>query len=338
MAAWPRTSKTDFLLRVCHSQWHAILIKLLESPQIQSKFELVLADLRKQKNYYRALIAIFVFAVLGRNLSFEELVDYCGQPVLEAAFRSDAAIRQIIDFVAGEIRVRSSVTSQFILKTVVDPNATLEVLVSLAKTADKLANVSTQSLDLLKSLSRFSNLQSFLPEKGKRGAILRFYESCKGLPHCQSHPLFWLQYAIACTTLEEFVRAEKYFETAYSFADKRSTYDSFQIDNHYARFLITRVIHSQELAEAMPAFRQARKIIFTQIQKERLHFAYRVASTFGQFFATFAPQLKDEEKDEIKRAAKHIVDRIETLPETRQQNRNVEECWRAMQEILNSKL
>jgi hypothetical protein len=338
MAAWSPLSKTDYLLRVCHSQWHAILIKLLDSPQMQSKFEQILADLQKQKNYYQALIAIFVFAVLGRSLSLDDLVDYCGQPVLEAAFRKDAAIREVIDFAAGEVRLRSSVTSQFILKTVADPNATLEVLVSLARTADKLATVSTQSRDVLKSLSRFSNLQSFLPEKGKRGAILRFYESCKGLAHCQTHPLFWLQYAIACTTLEEYVRAEKYFEAAYSFADKFGTYDSFQIDNHYARFLIMRAIHSQEPAQSMPAFREARKIIFNQIQNERLHYSYRVASTFGQFYDAFGPQLNDQEKDEIKRAAKRIADRIETLPEMRQHNRNVEECWRAMQHILNSKL
>jgi hypothetical protein len=209
--------------------------------------------------------------------------------------------------------------------------------VSLARTADKLAAVSTQSFDLLKSFSRFSNLQSFLAEKGKRGAILRYYESCKGLTHCKGNPLFWLQYAIACTVLEEFVRAEKYFEAAYSFADKRETYDSYQIDNHYARFLIMRAIDSQDLAQSMPAFREARKIIFAQIQNERLHYPYRVATTFSQFYDVFRPQMNDQQKDEIKRAAKHIANRIETLPETRQQHRTVEQCWRAMQEILNSK-
>ncbi len=336
-AGWSRTQKIDFLIRVCHSEWHAILIKLLESPQIQSKFEKVFSDLQKQRNYYQTLIAILVFAVLGRSLSFDELVDYCGQPVLETAFKRDAAIREVVDFSLSEVRLRSSVTGQFILKSVADPNSTVEVLVGLARTADKIANVSSQAFDLLKSISRFSNLQSFLPEKGKRGAILRYYESCKGLPHCKTNPLFWLQYAIACTTLEEFIRAEKYFDAAYSFADKRQTYDSYQIDNHYARFLIMRAIHSHELATAMNAFREARKIIFSQIQNERLHYPYRVAKTFGIFYDTFVSEMDSQQKEEIKRAAKHIVSRIETLPEMRQENRIVEECWRAMQQILGSK-
>ncbi len=337
MAAWSKSQKINYVVNTCHSQWHGLLIKIFDSPQMKDKLEQVFGDLRARRNYFQTLIAVLVFGVLGRGLSFDDLVDFCGQPVLETAFKRDPAIREVIDFTASEVRLRSSVTSQFILTNVADPNATVDVLVSMARTADKLAVVSQQSFDLLKSLNRFSNLQGLLPERGRLAAILRYYESSKSLAHCKSNPLFWLQYAIACTVFEEFARAEKYFDAAYSFADKRETYDSYQIDNHYARFLIMRAINSDDPVRAMPAFREARKIIFAQLQNERLHYPYRVARTFGEFFQVFATRMTEAQKEEIKRAAKHISERIEKLPESRRQQRAVEECWRAMQEIVDRK-
>lgn len=98
-----------------------------------------------------------------------------------------------------------------------------------------------------------------------------------------------------------------------------------------------RAIQSKSVDQSMLDFREARKIVFGQIQNERLHYPYRVASTFGQFYDCFASDLSPQQKEEIKRAAKHISDRIESLPEGRQQHRHVEDCWRAMQKILNTK-
>jgi hypothetical protein len=50
----------------------------------------------------------------------------------------------------------------------------------------------------------------------------------------------------------------------------------------------------------------------------------------------FAPSLRDKEKDEIKGTAKTIVERIDKLPEALQKNRNVTDCLKAMQKIVQS--
>jgi hypothetical protein len=173
----------------------------------------------------------------------------------------------------------------------------------------------------------------FFPEKDRGKAVIRYYESTKGLVNTRKHPLFWLHYAIACTVLEEFERAEKYFKTAYSFAEARD-FNAFQIDNHYARFLLMRSIRSKDQGSCMKSFRVARGLIFEQIQTERLFYPFRVATNIAKFYDTFAPLLSVEEKREIARAAKQVVDRIEVLPKERQDQRYVSECRTKMRHVL----
>lgn len=152
--------------------------------------------------------------------------------------------------------------------------------------------------------------------------------------------MFWLQYAIASLVdaekTEEFERAEKYFKTAYSLAEGRDFWDSFQIDNYYARFLLTRAVSLGDASTCMAAFRDARKLIHNQIERERLHYGYRVAALYADFYEKFEPVLQPQHKEEIKRAAKHVCERIEKLPPWRQDQRYVHTCWERLQKILES--
>ncbi len=106
----------------------------------------------------------------------------------------------------------------------------------------------------------------------------------------RKNPLFWLQYAIACTVFEEFDPADKYFDTAYALAETKE-FNAFQIDNHYARFLLMRAIRSKDPANCMKSFRDARKLIFEQIQTERLHYPFSVATNIAEFYDQFAAYL-----------------------------------------------
>lgn len=334
-ASWLSQQKRDYLVRVCASEWHAILIGLFESPQIRSRFEALFDDIQKEQNFHRVLIAILILTVLGKGPSLLALVDLCGPRVLETAFRRDPAIREIIDFSQGEIQLRSSVAGGFILKQIADPNSTIDVLISLARASDKSADVSPYYYDVCKSLARYSNLQHVLPEKDRGKATLQYYESVKDLQSYRSNPLFWLQYAIACLVIEEFERAGRYFDTAYSLAETRNTYDTYQIDNHYARFLLMRSLRRGDVVNCMADFRSARTILFGQMENERLHYPYRVAAVLGDFFSTFANLLKPEDREEIVRAARNISERIGKLPRSRQQNETVDRCRRVMEEIIN---
>ena len=218
------------------------------------------------------------------------------------------------------------------------PSTSLRIMLSLAKLTDRSAHASLFYYGIFKNLVRHSNVQALLPEKDRRRITLAYYESIKGLSHTKMQPLFWLQYAIACLFYEEFERAEKYFETAYALGKDLPYWDTFQIDNHFARFLLTRATSLGDASSCMTAFRGARKIIHNQIEteKERLHYPFRVASLYGDFYERFARVLKPQHKEEIKRAVKHVCDRIEKLPPERQDQRYVHECWEKLEKVLES--
>ena len=333
-AAWSLERKSEFVNRVCRSEWHAILLKVFESPDILSRFQVIFEDVRKQKNYYEQTVAILILAVVNYSPSLNTLVDLCGQKVLESGFRRDPAIREIIDFSSGEVTLRSAAAAEHILKQVVDVNVTLRVLVSLARAADRAASISTEHFNIFRSLMRFGSLQFLLPENDKAKTVLGFYEAIKTLATCRRNPLFWLQYAIACLVIEELDRAQKYFDASYAFAKERAGFDTYQIDNHYARFLLTKAARAADPPQAIQAFRKARTIVFQQIGNERLHYPYRVAIGFTTVYDAFAASWNQAQRDEIARAAKHVADQIERLPKARQEQHYVDDCWIAMNRIV----
>jgi hypothetical protein len=336
-AAWSRARKRQFLDQDCRAEFHAILLKLLESPDILARFSTIFDALNYKKDYYEVVATILVLDVLGAMPRLDVLVNLWGDHILgRAAFRQDGTVRQLLDFNTGRITLRSSVASQFILKRLVDINVLIDVLVHIARQADKLASVSDYYFDLLRELMRFGRLQYLLPESGRRQGIVRYYESIKDLNACRRHPLFWLQYAIACLTMNDLDRAEVYFNTSYSLAEIRSGFDTYQIDNHYARFLLVTAIENNDQNTCMQNFRRARKIVNEQITKERLRYPYRIAAMYADFFECFEGRLSMSDKTEIGRAARFVAERIAKLPEDRQLEKQIVRCRAAMEKVLGS--
>lgn len=332
-AAWSRTRKTNFLKVTCRGEFCAILIKLLESPQIASRFDRILNELNKKHDYYEVVITILILTVIHHVPHIDTLVDIWGQKILDTQFKRNPTISQLIDFSGGQIRLRSAVAAQFVLKKVADVNLIVEALIVMARSIDNIGRVSSIYGNLLRNLMRFTNLQNLFPEQQRRPAIIRYYESIKNLHACRGNPQFWLQYAIACLVLGEYQRSESYFRTAYSLAEARD-YDTFQIDNHYARFLLVTAIDSRDSTKCMLAFRKAREILNEQMKQERMHYPYRVAASYGDFYETFAPMLELAQRDEIAQSATFVAKRIEALPADRRMHRSVSDCYKAMRRIL----
>ena len=131
MAAWGVRRKTEFLMGVCGAEWQGVLLKLLEAPHILSRFEQVFQQLNNKREYYQTLVAILALAVVGYPPSLNDLAALCGPGVLDADFTKNPVVRQFVNLRGGEVRLRSAVTGQFILKRVADPNVTVEALANL---------------------------------------------------------------------------------------------------------------------------------------------------------------------------------------------------------------
>ena len=332
-AAWSKERKIRYLSRYCRSQFNSVLMSLFESPQIASRFDLILQRLNNKREYYEVLLSIMVLAVVQRTPTINLMMDIWGPIITETQFKKNEAVIEFFDFQAEEIRLRSATAAQFILKNVADVNLTVNTLIVMAKAIDKAGKYSDAHRSLLRALMRFSTLQNLLPERQRRPATIRYYEGIKNLFGCQRNPQFWLQYAIACLTLGELDRAEKYFATAYSFASSRN-FDTFQIDNHFARFLLVRAVEIGDADKCMDSFRKARQIIENQIRDQRMQYPFRVARSYRTFYEAFESKLSQTRLEEIIQSAVFVLRRIESLPEDRRQRRDVLECFEDMNRII----
>ena len=332
-AAWSPNRMLDYLRQKCRSQFGSVLMDLFESPQIAQRFERILNGLSQKRDYYEILMSVMILAVVQKSSSINLMIDIWGDTIMGAQFKRNETVREFFDFPAGEIKLRSAIAAQFVLKHVADANITVDTLIRMARAFDVGARFSDLHYGLLRDLMRFSTLQTLLPERQRRPATIRYYEGIKNLDRCRTNPQFWLQYAIACLTLEELDRAERYFDTAYSFASS-GDFGTIQIDNHYARFLLVKATRMADPDTCMGSFRQARQIIERQIKDGRLHYPYRVARSYLGFYEVFESKLDRVRLNEIFEAATFVSKRIQSLPVERRRHRNVEDCLGDMAKIM----
>jgi len=332
-ASWPQLRKHNYLVTHCNREWQSLLVELFRAPQIKDRLDSLVAEIRGEPTYNLVLITILVLAIIDYPATTDILTDLCGEGTLTVGFRRNSTIRELIDFDRDEVVLKSSVTGAFLLKNVSDPEAVLKALIAITKAADKAAGASREYNAILSSLLRFGNAQNFFPQAQSSAFVLRYYESVKELRHCKRYPLFWLQYAMACLFMDDFDRAEKYFASAYSFA-RQTNFKTYQIDNHYARYLLRRSMNDDDPLTAMESFRQAKRLILDQMRRERLRYPYRVASLIGEWFDTYGDRLSTEYRNEVKRAAVLICSRISGLPQVLQEHRDVVDCYKKMQDIV----
>jgi hypothetical protein len=130
-------------------------------------------------------------------------------------------------------------------------------------------------------------------------------------------------------------RAKRYFATSYSLAEERR-WDTFQIDNHYARYLLVRATEDAPFAEAMQLFREARTLINRQIRTDYLHYPYRVAASYQALFDRFQSNFSADEMRELSQAATTVYERIGELPPYRAAHRHVVRCRESMRYIMET--
>ena len=336
IAGGSKEKKTRFLADDCGRQIQGILLKLFDSPVIRDRLTEAASAIRKEPQAEKIAITTFALAILNQRPTVDTITDIWGVDAFtRERVQLNEGLASFIDLSRSSVRVRSTPAAEYLLNHFWKADEVVSVLLEIAFAADRFYRISIKYEQLFKTMMRFSSIQSILPEKGRRDAVIYYYENLKRIDRCKRFPLFWLQYAIGALVIGDLMRASKYFETAYSLAEERQ-WDTFQIDNHFARYLLVRATTEAPFEEAMLLFRQARSLINRQIQDERRHYPYRVASTYQDFFDRFQSEFSDGELNEMSQAAETVSERIEQLPSDRASNKHVRHCKQAMIYIRES--
>lgn len=331
-----RLDKSYFIRINCRGQIHALLLRLLDSPDIGQRLRNLAESLTKNKERYEILLGVCILTLLNQNPSMNSLVDIFGTEIISSSqFRRDPTVKEFIDFAQSEIVVKSPIAAQYILTKATDPAIVVSTMSRMATRIHTISSISQRYQSMFKNFMRFNNVQMVLPSEGKRAAVITYYESIKNLERCKKNPLFWLQYGIASLVIDDLFHSRRYMETAYSYAEDNPEFDTFQIDNHYARLLLFEAIkEDMNVTTAMENFRNARIIINREIIDEKRRYPYKVAANYQPFLDKYRDSLSVGELDEIAMAARDVNQMIGRLSQDRTKHRDVVRCNKAMRYII----
>lgn len=328
----------------CKSSFRLLLLLLLDSPDIKGRFNKLL-DLIKRANesFFDATLLILASNLFDFNLDLDKLIYILDDELINnPSFHNNDSLMEVINFQEHKINVRSSILSQSLLSQQDYQNRLIVLLIKVFKKLDK-RGYDKNNHQILKSLVSFSRLQSVfnLNENSHfKAVVLNFYEEIKNTRFAAKNPFFWLQYAIARLSSRDYAIADKYFQTAYSYAKSNEDFDPFQIDNHYARHILENEIFNGTDETAMERFIKAHNLLSVRTSaSENRHYPIRVAINYGRFYDKFFKNLNDQDKKVFILSCQEIMKKIEEYKlsvEPDRWNKSVQVCENEMIRILTN--
>ncbi len=332
-ASWPAQRKESFLTANCKSQLPFLLLDVLRSQHVTDRFKELIEGASNRHHVEAVLICTFALEVMQFAPRVDHIQELLGNYVNWLSVRSQSNLQPLIDFSGHRINVKSAILASHLLQNVFSAKRVVETLIDMATQAEARRRESVFQ-QIFSSLMRYSQISLVLPEAGRLDSAIAYYEGIKNLPSVRTDPQFWLQYAISCLALGRLDRAERYFKDAYEFAKHRTGYNTYQIDNHYARLLLEKAFIAPTVADAMALVDQARTIIVKQLATEVRHHPYRVALGLFRYYEQFAPRLDTVQKAYFVRLFEEIKRRAESTSGTLRRDRYVTECLQKATDIL----
>jgi tetratricopeptide (TPR) repeat protein len=328
---WGPQRKLQFVARDCSAYLPSVLLDVLESTHITKRYSDLLSQCSNRADLEELLICAFSLEVMAFPPRISHIQELLANRVRWARLRTQSELRAIVDFDANVVRAKSSVLAAHLLRHIFSSKGIVTTLIGMAREAE-VRRRERDFYPIFNGLMRYRNISLLLPQENRLASTVNFYEGIKNLSSSRRNPQFWLQYAIACLAFGKLDRAERYFKDAYSLAP--DGYDTFQIDNHYARLLLEKALLVSSTSDALPLIDEARKIILQQMTKEVRFYPYRVALGLFRCYDRFVPSWTSEQTAYFKRIFQEIKRRCEAISGNLRDNNYVVECLEKSKKAL----
>ncbi|MET0392158.1 MAG: SIR2 family protein, partial [Chitinophagaceae bacterium] len=277
------TEKVSFIKNTCNSNLRSLLLKLIESKAIVDKFKQVIAEIKEQKNYFEAVVLILSTNLFNISLELYQLISILNnEKFRKPNFTQNSAIKELIDFSSGTIKVKSSVLSEMILSKSSNAYSIVQAILKICEQLDYWRDDPTY-VALFREYVSFSNIYSLVKYDSENviNAIDLYFDELRNLNFCRENPHYWLQYAILSIEKGNLNLAKTHFDTAYSYAKKKSRFDTYMLDNQHARLILLNQIDNGNAKTCMSAFREAHQILTSNLSPNRAkYYPYKVAKHY----------------------------------------------------------
>ena len=297
--------RIEYLKKKCNSRFQNILIYLFESTHIIDRFVENIVNINGNSDLRRILILTFISGILELGLNTNDYKILLDLQDVERAIKRNKNCGELVDVERGKIVIKSSIIAkELMMRTeVFTQDEVFDVLVGTMKKLDNLYLGSDKYKNAMINLVSCSYLSYVFGYKMESNKFIEYYEKVKELNFCKHNLFFWEQYAIVCVNLNQFDRAGSYFKTAYSFAKQKGhLFSAYQIDNHYARFLLAKQLYYRKREGSLEVFVEAHRLLnknseIDRNNKNNRYYKYRVARVYKEYYDTFASQYEQSDKE-----------------------------------------
>lgn len=338
--------KRSFLERRCRRELGIVLLSVSKSPELQKRLRATIAEDGLDQRKQGALICVCALKVFGFTVSTHVAGRLVGTREVEGLLRSRSEIvTRLIDPSGGRISVHSSVFASFLLRDLLSPELVLNTLAAMVENAhrysiqlqlEELGEHTDQRSRTAAELYVFRNIQQIIRAEDSFDLVYAFYERIRERCKLHDQALYWLQYAIAKLFSKDLDAAKRYLESAYG-AARRGGLSPYQIDNQYARYLLETTILTGNSAAAYDAFVEAHRIILDQaLAGTHLHYPFRCALHYRDFFTLHRHALSHEQTEFVKTAMSAILSRAEVASVPLEKQHWVDKCVKRLSSTVKS--
>ncbi len=243
--ALDHNARLRFIESTCQASLPHFLMRLLRSDYVSNRYREEFSKILLSHTEREAIIIALYLTHIGENapvsflsnamnMDYGAIIDGMNSRVGNNAFHLVRRNGEIIQTVP-------SIGAQNILRNLFEDDEIVDAIAYLLK---NLASTYRDSFEqrMFNQMMRFSILSEVVTAKD---AVDRFFEHNKQEPQIRRMPLFWLQWHIAKCSAGALTDAEKFLEQGYREADEyerrtRKTFDSRQLDDRRAKFLMLR--------------------------------------------------------------------------------------------------
>lgn len=291
----------------------SIFYMLLDSNVISDKLQTIFTDIKNEevKKYLLAqsICDISNFKLKGYEIARLANIDYFE---IEKASLS-TGFKEVFQRTADDIELRSTIFSQYLIRKNEEYNNISKLLTDIYINSFKSYN-KEYNIIRKKLISRSNLIEIFGGKKKnesweKRDSdIYKFYGTIR--EYSKDNPFFWLQYGITALNLKNYVEAKIYFQNAYSYAAELENFDCFQLDTHYARFLLSEIAECDKEFD-FKKFEQAHRLLMDNSNAEvRLSYVLRQVGVYYDIEKRYKDLFTSEERLRYIEEIKEIVERF----------------------------
>lgn len=325
-----RFDRSKFISQDCEGSVSKLIMTLFEESELGARF---VAEARQfllnRSKTSRIVTLSFLLNVIGHSPTFELLSKIADLDAWDVA-RSDEfkVAREFISVSNNRVMTRSSVLSSYLLKEAFEPS---EIVWHIKEIVTKLGAMRRDSTmhHVFTELQRFPMIERVVKGRNSRLAIIAYFEGLKeDVPLCKDSPEFWMHYAMARMTYEEWDLSEAHFKQARKIAkESRNQKAMRDIQNHYAKFLIISRTKSDQFSDYFEAFQNAHGVLIQQMNKDsNKHFPYRQAGEYVEFISNRRLRMNEAELQSFVNACRQVKSAINNIQGSLKDNRIVVNC------------